>query len=285
MMTPMNAKAANDKLESLMDDPMYSAEIKYDGARYLCNKGNFISRIGKDKTANVPHLSFLSELNVILDGEVYYPNGSSNDTTSIMGSLPKRALELQQSNGFIRYVIFDILELNGIPLITKELQDRQEILKQFYKDNLNTPYVDLSISYENKKGLLDLVEAKGYEGVMLKNKCSLYYPGKRPEHVWYKVKKHMTDDVVIMGFTEGAGKFLGNIGSIVFGKYVNGKLEEFGRCSGMTDELREDISRSPDEYIGRVMEISAMEGTAKGKYRHPQFGRMRDDKLPEMCQG
>ena len=89
MYSPMNAKAANGKLEKLMADPMYTAEIKYDGSRYLCDHGNFISRLGKDKTANVPHLGSLKKFKGILDGEVYYPWGDSNETTRIMGSHPE----------------------------------------------------------------------------------------------------------------------------------------------------------------------------------------------------
>ena len=36
-------------------------------------------------------------------------------------------------------------------------------------------------------------------------------------------------------------------------------------------------------YIGKVIEISAMENTAAGFYRHPQFKQFRQDKNPNQC--
>ena len=284
MYSPMNAKAAKGKLEKLMADPMYTAEIKYDGSRYLCDHGNFISRFGKDKTANVPHLSSLKGFNGVLDGEVYYPWGDSNETTRIMGSHPERAVELQQENGWIRYVVFDILEVDGRDTTGLPQWRRREILEKSYP-SIWSHYVDISIRSDDKQKLLEYTHRENLEGIMLKNREAPYYPGKRPENVWYKVKKHMTDDVVIMGFTEGAGKYHGLIGSIIFGKYVGDKLEEFGRCSGVSDEIRQSMTDHPEVYIGMVMEISAMEGTAKGKYRHPQFKQLRYDKAPEDCKG
>lgn len=284
MYSPMNAKAANGKLEKLMADPMYTAEIKYDGSRYLCDHGNFISRLRKDKTANVPHLSLLKGFNGVLDGEVYYPLGNSNETTRIMGSHPERAIELQQENGWIRYVVFDILEVDGKDTTVLPQWRRREILEESYPSICN-PYVDISIRSDDKQKLLEYTHRENLEGIMLKNREALYYPGKRPEGCWYKVKKHMTDDVVITGFTEGAGKYQGLIGSIIFGKYVGDKLEEFGRCSGISDEVRKSMTDHPEVYVGMVMEISAMEGTAKGKYRHPQFKQLRYDKAPEDCKG
>ena len=187
MYSPMNAKAANGKLEKLMADPMYTAEIKYDGSRYLCDHGNFISRLGKDKTANVPHLGSLKRFNGILDGEVYYPWGDSNETTRIMGSHPERAVELQQENGWIRYVVFDILEVDGRDVTGLPQWRRREILEEAYP-SIWSPYVDISIRSDDKQKLLEYTHRENLEGIMLKNREALYYPGKRPEGCWYKVR-------------------------------------------------------------------------------------------------
>ena len=51
----------------------------------------------------------------------------------------------------------------------------------------------------------------------------------------------------------------------------------------MSDEIREKLSRNPDRYIGEVIEIAAMERTKDGRYRHPQFVRLRPDKSPRDC--
>ncbi|KZR57894.1 RNA ligase family protein [Pseudobacillus badius] len=74
------------------------------------------------------------------------------------------------------------------------------------------------------------------------------------------------------------------IGAVTFGKYdENKELVELGDCSGITEALRADMSLRPNAYIGQVMEISAMQRTNDGYYRHPQFKRLRDDKNATDC--
>jgi ATP-dependent DNA ligase len=51
----------------------------------------------------------------------------------------------------------------------------------------------------------------------------------------------------------------------------------------MTESLREELSVNPDKYIGKVIEIDAMERTKDKALRQPVFVRFRSDKLPEEC--
>ena len=285
MIFPMNAKEAGKKAEQLLNDDNYIAEVKYDGSRYICDHGKFISRLGKNKTANVPHLhEIFKNHDVILDGEIYYPGGSSMKTTEVMGSLPARAIELQDQQGNIQYMIFDILEYKGKSLIDQPWENRRVELEDYYFNNLSeTPDVWLTNFVNNKKALLSRAYEQNWEGIMLKNRYGLYIPNKRPEHNWYKIKRHITYDVVIMDFEAGKGKFKGQIGSIVFGLYDGDNLVPVGKCSGMTDGQRQLMSDHPERYIGRVIEIGAMERTKDGKFRHPQFKMLRDDKDAKKC--
>lgn len=73
------------------------------------------------------------------------------------------------------------------------------------------------------------------------------------------------------------------IGSIVFGLVKDGELQKAGTCSGMDEEVRETFTRDGDYYVGKVIEITAMERTEKGMFRHPVFERLRDDKSPMDC--
>jgi ATP-dependent DNA ligase len=43
------------------------------------------------------------------------------------------------------------------------------------------------------------------------------------------------------------------------------------------------ISRKPEEYIGKVIEIEAQSQLASGKFEHGQFVRFREDKSDEEC--
>lgn len=338
VLLPMNGTSVKDpsKMEEIWESEEYIAEPKLDGSRYISIGGRFFSRrlsvkdgMPVEKTENVPHLNFAlsSYPNLILDGEIYLYGGTSNEVTSIMGSKPDRAIEIQKGQGYLLYYVFDILrDIDGTWLIDLSWKERRKRLEEVYftlsKHNkvshiYLTPYV-----IENKKEYYAKILEKGGEGVMLKNINGVYVPDKRPRWNWIKVKREMTDDVVIMGFEPPVMEYTGKeldtwpywvqkgtgirqlgsrptgedwipvtryyfhewIGAVVFGKYDNqGNLVRLGSCSGLSDELRRDMSLNPDKYIGEVMEISAMQKTKDGFYRHPQFLRLRPDKNAKDC--
>jgi len=86
--------------------------------------------------------------------------------------------------------------------------------------------------------------------------------------------------------TDSATKFWerGLIGSVRVGQYApRFGLVEVATVSGMTDELREELSRNKRRYLGKVVEIKANGREPSGRFRHPQFVRFRADKRPEEC--
>lgn len=357
ILLPMGAKEVKDekKMDALWDDGNYVAEEKYDGSRYLSVGGRFFSRrvsvkdgFPVEKTDNVPHLtSILNKYpNLILDGEVYYEGMSSNDVTSIMGALPEKAIERQKERGFLKYVVFDILrDFNGNWLVDKTWKERRKLLEMavglikidlLKENNKAFDKIDVSqVVVYDKREFYNEIMARGGEGIILKNVNAKYVPDKKPSWNWVKVKKHITDDVVIMGFKPPVRVYDGKeldtwqywenehgikftradlkpgegiigtdtpvtkfyfydwIGAVTFGKYyLAGETEdgtpcyglnELGFCSGLTDEMRKDMSENPEKYIGDCMEIGAMEQTKDGFYRHPVFNRMRPDKSPSDC--
>ena len=286
MILPMNAKSAGEKLQKLLDDPKYIGECKIDGYRSICDNGEFHSRLGNSLSAKVPHLTqILKEYNVILDGELCMTSATANssDVTKILGALPEKAVARQEELGKLRYVVFDILRTGDMDLTQLSWSHRREVLERFFDAFVFNELIDLSQIYTDKRGLLEYAESNGLEGIMLKNVDALYYPDKRPENTWYKVKKSMTYDVVVMGFTEGKGKYKGLIGAVEFGLYKEGTLTYCGQCSGFTDEQRRVITEFPQNYLGQVMEISAMERTKDGMFRHPVYKGFRDDKEADDC--
>lgn len=79
--------------------------------------------------------------------------------------------------------------------------------------------------------------------------------------------------------------------TIAFGQaeiqVVNGiphMLTYCGSCSGMTDEVRKQLSENREANIGRVVEILANEREPDTyKFRHPRFIQFRDDKNAVDC--
>ena len=65
----------------------------------------------------------------------------------------------------------------------------------------------------------------------------------------------------------------------------NGSLVPVARvASGLTDQMREDIAKHPDNYLGKVCSISAMSVDPQElSIRHPVFIDIRYDKDPKEC--
>lgn len=101
-----------------------------------------------------------------------------------------------------------------------------------------------------------------YEGVVL-----------RQGNQWIKVKPSETHDVIITGYTEGRGKHRGRLGFVGTSKGSVG--------SGFTDIEREMLwaDAKAQRLVGQLIEVSCMQLTPNGQFRHPVFVRLRPDKL------
>ena len=106
---------------------------------------------------------------------------------------------------------------------------------------------------------------RGFEGLVL----------RRDEH-WIKVKPEETHDVTITGYGEGTGKHLSRLGFVTTARGTVG--------SGFSDGERELLwsDAKAARLIGQVIEVSCMEFTSNGQFRHPFFVRMRPDKFTEL---
>ncbi len=96
-----------------------------------------------------------------------------------------------------------------------------------------------------------------YEGLVLKQ-------GDK----YFKVKPEETHDVVVTGIFEGKGKYTGLLGGF---KTAMGNVG-----TGLTDEER--LLYYTDDIVGQTIEVSCMQLTPDGKFRHPRFVRLREDK-------
>lgn len=309
-----------DKLDELMESPYYVAEEKIDGCHYLMAKHRFFSTqisrktgLPVEKTDNFPHLvEGLKKLDLpqlVLDGEICYPGKKAQDVITITGALPGEAIRRQEQGDWVSYMIFDILRApNGEWLFKQPWRVRRELLEQLAsKLEAACPYLKVvPVTRRGKKEFLEEVLERGGEGIVLKYVEGRYLRGKRPMWNWVKVKTEIEDDVVIVGFEPPVKEYTGKeietwpywidgepvtkfyyhgwIGSIIFGKYTKtGILVPLGKCSGMEESERARFSASPQEFIGRVIKIRAMERTRDGAYRHPQYICLHPDKNPQEC--
>ncbi len=291
-----------------MDNANYCVEVKLDGSRYLLYLDEVsmllsrrISDVTKeyvDKTLNCPHLT-RKEIpkefwGTVLDGEVVHPTVEKSDaTTSIMGCAEDEAVRRQMKNGWLIYRVYDVPRLKGQDITHLPLRERRQHLEKLVEELKQYIPIELHDQYPatDAQSLFEKVVAKGGEGVMLKDLNARYGNG------WFKVKKTKTWDVVIMGFSDAkktSKKVDGTvsetqfhkdnmIGSIIFGMYKDGKLIQLGSCSGMSANVRKELSINGDKYIGAVIEIKGQERTKSGAFRHARFVKFRQDKAAEQC--
>lgn len=117
----------------------------------------------------------------------------------------------------------------------------------------------------------------GEEGVMI-NILDAPYSFKRTSDL-LKVKKMLDIDLEVVGYEEGSGNFSGMLGAFLV-RYKEGNIVKVG--SGFSKELRQEIWKNPDAYIGKVISVQYFEETVNQQggisLRFPVYLDFRSDK-------
>lgn len=260
--------------------------VRFTGTRESVDGSGFV-----EKTANLPHLNkpvrYLE--GTVLDGEIICEakGARSKDVASIMGSAPEVAIAKQEARGWLTYAVFDCLFYRGTDIRQQPLKHRRAVLEkavdhwttEMRGELIEHVFVVGQTPAEHAEALFKCIIQGGGEGLIYKDLRAHY----GDERAWVKRKREATYDVVITGYEPGKGKYTGQVGAIKFGQYRDGQLVPCGQCSGMTDAVRALISATPKRYLLKVIEIKANAREPSGKFRHPQFVRLRADKSPEQC--
>jgi bifunctional non-homologous end joining protein LigD len=276
-------------------------EIKWDGYRALTrlNTGGATlwSRNGNDLTARFKSVAdalprAVRTPSCVLDGEVCALDEEGRPSFSAM----------QQGTGPIVLYVFDVLEVEGEPLVDLPLEERRTRLEELLDGRSRA--VRLSEAFEDGDALFNAAREQGLEGVVAKRVGSRYTPGRR-SHDWLKVKTRNRQEFVIAGYTRGQGRRSSTLGSLSLGLYRDGALEYVGNCGTGFDEaeiqrllmLLKPLERAecpfsalpkmPKVRKGDVVwvepklvcEVEFAEWTHDGHLRAPVYQGLRDDKL------
>ena len=293
------------------DSEDFIFEPKWDGTRTLCflsrGKLRFQNRRLLNTTHRYPELRLDRDLNAeeaILDGEVVALRGGKPDFRALQTREhvdDELRIELLAQTSPLTYIVFDLLYLNGKPLVDSPLVERKQKLEEVVTEG---PRILFSRHVETHgKRYFEEVLKFGLEGVMAKRKESTYQIGKRSRD-WLKLKAIKTSDCLIIGYTLGEGWRGEYFGALALGAYREGKLEFVGKVGTGFDEglLRSltpllkarEIPSKPVEaqppyevhWIRPelVCEVKYLELTPDLKLRAPSFRRLRPDKSPEECE-
>lgn len=275
-----------------------------------------------DNIDKVPHIKdwAMNELpnGTCIIGEVYYPNGTSKNVTSVLGALPEKAIERQKGEyGKIHFYMHDILAYNGEDYVMNNMTYDYRYSNLCEHIDIATPLIpELEVARCYDNAYLDLNKvtidklAAGEEGMVFRVENGLYAPGKRQPKVMFKIKQAQNDiDFVITevlppeylytgkesetwGYKDKEGNLItkaayyGWAGALRLGAYDNaGNLVSVGRVSsGLTDNLKADLAANPDKYIGTVVEVNCMSLDKGNKtMRHCYLSRLRADKPAQDC--
>jgi bifunctional non-homologous end joining protein LigD len=218
--------AVAGELPGTAEDDRWAYETKWDGCRALAfldgGRVRLRSRNDLEVTLSYPELeglgARLGNRQAILDGEVV---AFGTDGRPSFARLQKRmhvgrAGEAQRLSGTdpVRYLIFDVLHLDGSATIGLPYRQRRELLEDLKLDDGSwqcPPYFA-----GNGAIVLQASRELGLEGVVAKRLDSTYRPGRRSPD-WRKIKNVRSQEVVVLGWQPGNGRRAGTIGSVLVG--------------------------------------------------------------------
>ncbi|MCL4430505.1 MAG: non-homologous end-joining DNA ligase [Chloroflexi bacterium] len=284
-------------------------EIKWDGFRaiaYVEEPFSLRSRNGKELKQNFPELQQLTSLgrNIVVDGEIVVMQQGLPDFQALLKrgqAVSAGEIQRQMQRAPAVYIVFDILEKDGKPLLDMPLIERKAILKGSLKEGSNVLLCD----YIEEKGeaYFGLILEKGLEGVVAKRKDSHYEEGLRMGS-WLKIKKLKTCDCIIFGYTRGENVRQQTFGALLLGLYDRGKQAVYvGKVgTGFTEQTLHTLMDKFQKITvdaapfapekgdvvtwlepKLVCEVDYQVVTKDGKLRMARFKRLREDKPPEQC--
>ena len=211
------------------DLEIYGFEYKWDGVRALCywdgRNLRFESRNRLDITHRYPELHVLAEAlgsrPAVLDGELVALDDSGKPSFPLLQNRmhvnSRRDIERLVDEIPVRYLVFDLLHLDGRSVMNRSYVQRRDMLEQL---TLIGPSWQVPPSHIGEgEAMLAAAREQGLEGIMAKRLDSLYYPGRRsPE--WLKIKVVGRQELVIGGWVPGdQGTNLSRVGSLLVGYY------------------------------------------------------------------
>lgn len=289
----------------------WATELKWDGVRaiaYVDAGGcRLLSRNDRDISGSYPELAELpAALGVrraVLDGEIVAMDAQGRPDFGLLQSRmhvvdPGKARLLADRTP-VRYLVFDVLGIDGNATMSLPYVDRRALLRQL---EIGADHVELPPSFDDDPATVFAASRQlGLEGVVCKRLDSIYTPGRRSP-AWIKVKHLRMQEVVVIGWESGQGRRSGAIGALLLGAHIDGELRYVGQVgTGFTEQMLVDLrsrlapiqtAASPASGVPPLQartavwvrpelvgEVSYSEWTRDVRLRHPSWRGLRPDKI------
>jgi bifunctional non-homologous end joining protein LigD len=225
------------------DGPDWLFEVKWDGFRVEAVVEDGSVRIwtrGQQDAAGyfgdfLAPPDWIAATDAVVDGEVIaLDDAGEPDFALLQDRIKHRSLPGQ--TGFV-YEVFDLLHLDGRSLLDEPLETRRHLLTGVLRAD---PRVRLSEHIETDGlAFFEAARARGLEGIMAKKRSSPYVPGGRTM-AWQKIKIRPEQELVVGGWTPGAGKAFG-LGALLVGVYEDGALRYAGKVGAFMGTSRGEL--------------------------------------------
>ena len=264
----------------------------------------FFSRTRDEISQSFPELpDALAGLprDAILDGEIvaWEQPGRARPFSVLQQRLGRKKVSDRMLREIpVAYLVFDVLYADGELLIDRPLRERGRVLDELLETMKDVHHrspdtqrkskdlqSQLSFGMEEEKAILNVIrtpvfrarspeeledlfgaaQARGNEGLMIKDLGSAYTPGKRGKS-WLKMKRELaTLDVVVTAVEYGHGKRVGVLSDYTFGVWDTNRdrLVNIGKAySGLTDI---EIAEMTQWFLEHTMEDQGFRRTVEPK--------------------
>ena len=242
-------------------------EPKWDGFRCLARRDGdevtLTSKSGKPLARYFPDvvelLRGVKATDFLLDGELIIPVGDALSFDALQLRLhpaQSRVRKLAAEHP-AELMVFDLLELDGMPLTDEPLSKRRDALERFMAKN-RVPRLHLSPMTHDRDTAVRWLERSGgaLDGVIAKRSDLEYRPGER---AMIKVKQQRTADCVVGGFRYAEKKK--EVGSLLLGLYDDhGLLDHVGFTSAIAAKDRPALTQK----LEKLIELPGFTGSAPG---------------------
>jgi bifunctional non-homologous end joining protein LigD len=301
-------------LENPPADNEWIYELKFDGIRLIAVKNgakvNLLSRNQNELAARFPEVAdairALPVDDCVIDGEVVALDDEGRSSFQL---LQGSEMEIGKAQP-LYYYVFDLLQADGHLLLAQPLEKRKAWLQELCGNAPGPIRYSGAIGGEPKE-LLAEVKRRGLEGLIGKQRNSVYEPDRR-SGAWIKLKCLNEQEFVIGGYTPPAGSRK-HFGALLVGYYEGKRLLFAGKVgTGFNTKLlgalhkrfqkeaRDDcpftdlpskqggawVQGITPSMMGKihwvnplfVCQVKFAEWTRDGKLRQPVFLGLREDK-------
>ncbi len=298
--SPMLATAVDEPF----DDKDWLFELKWDGYRALVQIDRdglvaIVSRNGNDFTKKFPELAQLAdafkERPLLIDGEIVVLDAAGRPSFSALQERLDRFGRSSPQLNPVTFVAFDILYGNGRDLRDEPLETRKSILESMLTGR--GPAMFSKHVLRDGKGLFELAQSSGLEGIVAKRRASTYQT--RRSRDWLKIKAEQRQEFAVGGWTEARGSRK-HFGALLIGVYEDDEFVYAGSVGTGFDAKKlaaiaaklQPLERKTSPFATPpktdtkahwvtptlVAEVSFREWTRDGLLRHPVFVALRVDK-------